>query len=144
MSRISLANVAVDSDGEELAPIFEGAAYPLIAPGRYEAQCVQGKFYFDPQFRAWKAILRFRLLSSDQQVVGFFHLGRGESPKAGRRSKYMRAWIIANKAPPTKRQTLSTRVFRGKIFEVEIHTVDHSYDQREHPPGMQYSTVSEI
>jgi len=128
----------------ELGPVCEQEPYPRLEPGRYEGQCIFARIYRDPQFRSWKALLRFRLILSRQQVCGFFHLGQGDKPKAGTRSKYRRAWIIANGDAPRKRQVLSPRVFRGKIFEIEVCSVTRAFDGREHPPGAGYSTVREI
>ena len=133
----------------ESAPVCEGDPYPLFEPGKYEAQGVQACLYRDPQFRRWTVLIRFQLLAnggvaSVGQACGFFNLGQGEMPRAGRRSRYWRAWVIANGAQPRKRQVLSPRVFKGKIFEVEIDTVKHGQDGRKHPIAAQYSTVKEI
>ena len=134
----------VPAGGSDSAPICEEEPYPLLTPGRYKAQCVHASTYRDPQFRSWKALLRFQLLLNGEKVVGFFHLGQGDKPKAGRRSRYWRAWVIANGAQPRKRQELSPRMFKGKIFEVEIDTVKRAQDGGEHPAAAQYSTVKEI
>ena len=72
------------------------------------------------------------------------HLGSKPKPVVGQRSKYRRAWIIANGEQPRKRQTLSRRVFVGKVFEVEIGNVERSHDGREHPKAAVYSVVREI
>jgi hypothetical protein len=129
---------------EEIAPVADGDPYPHYPAGVYEAQCVAGSIYRDPQFRAWKAMLGFRLVPGGEPVCGFFHMGRGERPAAGRRSNYWRAWVIANGDQPRRRQMLSTRVFKWKIFEVRIEDVTKRFDQSEHPEGAIYSTVKEI
>jgi len=128
----------------EIAPVCEADPYPRYPAGKYEAQCVSAQIYRDPHFRAWKALLRFRTATTGELVCGFFHMGRGDEPKAGRRSRYYRAWTIANNGPPRRRQTLSARVFKGKVFEVEIADVAQSFDQRAHPKSLVYSTVREI
>jgi hypothetical protein len=128
----------------QCAPICEKDPYPLLEPGIYEAQCLRTRIYFDPQFRAWKALLEFQLVNREETVGGFIHLGQGESTKAGQRSRYRRAWIIANGEPPKKRQVLSERIFVGKFFEVQIGTVEKAHDGRDHPVGGRYSTVTEI
>jgi len=84
------------------------------------------------------------LLPDAPPVSGFFHMGAGERAKAGPRSKFWRAWVIANGAPPRKRQTLSRSIFKGKIFEVLIGDVTKTFDGREHPSCGVYSTVKEI
>src|SRR5215472_17223957 len=96
MTRLRVAGSSDDSQEEEVAPVCEEKPYPLYEPGRYEAQCTHACIYRDPQFRSWKALLRFRLVPSGDEVCGFFHLGEGDRPDAGPRSKYRRAWVIAN------------------------------------------------
>jgi len=137
------------SEPEECGPVCEENPYPLLQAGKYEAQCVHSCLYRDLQFRRWTALLRFQLLASGSltslgPVCAFLNLGNREKSKAGRRSRYWRAWVIANGEQPRKRQVLSPRVFKGKIFEVEIGTVKRAHDGREHPVAAQYSTVKEI
>ena len=129
---------------EEVAPVFEGTEYARLKPGKYSAQCVHAKVYFDPGFRTWKALLRFRLTDGGVEVYGFFNLGRGEKPHAGRRSRYWEAWTLANGAPPRKRQTMTARVFRGKVFLVEVANVTQAGDGKPHHPDVIYSTAKRI
>lgn len=138
------ARLAPQLQRGEIAPVAEGDPYPRYPAGVYDAQCVAGGIYRDPQFRAWKAVLKFRILLSGKPVWGFFHMGRRERATAGRRSNYWRAWVIANGDGPRRRQVLSPRVFKGKIFEVRIEDVTKRFDQSEHPEGAIYSTVKEI
>ena len=77
-------------------------------------------------------------------MFGFLNLGNHAKPHAGRRSEYWRAWVIANDAPPRKRQTLSPRAFKGKLYEVRIDDVTRRFDGRDHHPAAIYSTVKEI
>lgn len=77
-------------------------------------------------------------------VYQFLNLGRGKEPKAGRWSKYTRAWVIANGAPAKKRQRLSDRVFKGKMFQVDIDYVQRSFKGIAHPDGQIYSVVKDI
>jgi hypothetical protein len=104
------------------------------------------------QFRKWglfqsgcaMALLRFRLLEGEKEVYGFFNLGRGAKPKAGRRSRFFEAWTMANGGAPRKRQTMTARVFRGKVFRVAIADVDRNCDGKPHHPSAIYSTVKRI
>jgi len=125
-------------------PVCEQAPYPRYEPGTYEAECVATDIYRDRQFGSWKCILRFLILADGSPIFCFFHLGSKKNPTAGARSEYRRAWIIANGEQPRKRQTLSRRVFIGKIFEVRIADVQKRHDGREHPKAAIYSVVKEI
>ena len=125
-------------------PICDDASYPRYEPGIYDAECVGADIYRDPQFRAWKCRLKFSILPDGDPVYGFFHLGRRDSPHAGPRSEYRRAWAIANGNLPRKRQVLSHRTFKRKIFQVEIADVTSRFDKRPHPDVAVYSTVKQI
>jgi hypothetical protein len=128
----------------EVGPVFEGKEYARIEPGEYAAQCAHAKVYRDPGFRTWKALLRFRLIDGGQEIYGFYNMGRGESPHAGRRSRYWAAWTLANGAPPRRGQTMTPRVFRGKVFLVQVSDVTHTGDGKPHHPSAIYSTVKKI
>jgi len=131
-----------ESSGRE--PVCEEAPYPRYEPGIYDAECLEANTYRDPRFRAWKCRLKFSLLPDGGPVYGFFHLGRRDNPHAGRGSKYHRAWTIANDKAPMKRQTLSSRIFTKKIFQVEVSDVAKSHDGRVHHEAAVYSTVKQI
>lgn len=130
--------------GSQPEPVCEESPYPRYAPGTYEAECLAAVVYRDPRFRAWKARLKFSLLPDGDLIYGFFHLGGREKPHAGPGSEYRRAWIIASGAAPRKRQELSSRTFKRKIFQVRIDDVTARFDQRPHPEAVIYSTVREI
>lgn len=127
-----------------LEPVSAHGPYPRYEPGEYEAECVSASIRRDPQFRTWKADLRFCLLPDGEPIWGFLNLGRGEKPHAGRRSEYWRVWVIANGAQPLRRQTLTVRAFKGKIFKVRVADVTRRSDGRDHLPEAVYSTVHEI
>lgn len=129
---------------EEAVPISGESPYPHYSPGTYQAQCMHACIYRDPQFRRWTARLEFQLLPEGGHVFGFRNLGTDPKPKAGPRSEYRRDWVMANGEPPRRRQQLSPRVFKDKVFEVRVVDVTKRFDGREHPPGAIYSTVKEI
>lgn len=125
-------------------PVSETGPYPRYEPGRYDAECVSAQIYFDRQFRSWKCALRFSILEDEAPIFCFLHLGSKAKPTAGPRSEYRRAWIIANGGQPRKRQSLSPRIFTGKIFEVIVGDVAKRFDGREHPAQAIYSIVRQI
>lgn len=131
----------VDTD---VAPVCGDVQYPRLEPGTYEAQCVHATIYRDPHFHAWKALLRFCLLPTGEEVCKFFHMGTEVKPKAGPRSEYRRAWIIANDAQPRRRQTMSARVFKDMIFEITVDYVTKRFDGTAHVDAAIYSTVKRI
>jgi hypothetical protein len=83
-------------------------------------------------------------IAGGEEVCAFLKLGSKEKPHAGRRSEYWRVWVEANGFQPKKRQTLSARVFKGKVFEVRLADVTRRFDGRDHPRGAVYTVVREI
>lgn len=137
----------------EAEPVCEHDAYPRYAPGEYEALCVGGRIYWNPLIRANTCELKFQLLwpagaafpSGDSQPISaFFHMGREEKPKAGRRSRYHFAWVVANGAPPRRGQRLSLSAFKGKNFRARVGDVTRRADGTAHHPAEVYSTVKDI
>jgi hypothetical protein len=125
-------------------PVCEETPYPRYEPGVYEAECAEARVYFHPLLRAWKCQLDFQILRNGEPICGFLHLGNKEQPSAGPNSEYRRAWIIAAGQAPRKRQTMTSRVFKGKIFEVRVGDTSRGFDGRGHPEPAVYSTVKEI
>jgi hypothetical protein len=125
-------------------PVCERAPYPRYEPGTYEAECISAEIGFDAMYRRWSCVLKFSILSDGSPVWCFLNLGK--NPKNGKRSRsrYYRAWVIANGERPRNRQTLSSRLFIGKIFEIEIGDVRQDFEKRDHPKGMIYSVVRRI
>jgi hypothetical protein len=107
-------------------------------------RCIRARIYRDPQFRCWKCLLEYQFLDDRGKVAGFFHMGNGETPVAGRRSRYYAAWVKANGETPKKRQVMCSRVFVGKILKVRIEDTIRQHDGGEHSESAIYSTVKEI
>jgi len=127
-----------------MPPVCDEEPYPRYKPGEYLVRCLGGVIYRDPRFKSHKCRLDFQLLDEPVEVSAFFHLGCKEQPVAGRGSEYRRVWVIANGSQPRKRQRLSLRVFKDKIFRVRIDDTRKRHDGRAHPEAEVYSTVKEI
>lgn len=144
-TEVSVLPDACSNDAE--GPVCTHDPYPRITPGEYEAFCYDSLQYQDPRFRhAWKCRLDFRVTTrlGNVKVCGFLHLGTAEKPYVGRSSEYHRAWVLANRGLPRKRQTMRHTVFRGKSFRVVLGDTKKRYDGTEHPEWMIYSTVKKI
>ena len=137
-------NAPITDESLGMEPVCEENPRPHHKAGTYEAECLCAVTYPDRRLRAWKCRLEFRIVPDGGEVYGFFHLGRGDRPHAGPNSEYRRAWTIAAGAAPRKRQTLSRRIFKGKIFEVELGDVTKRADQSEHAKAAKYSVVRRI
>jgi hypothetical protein len=147
-----------DNSKRDQAPVC--ADYPLVEECVCDLRVVRGSIYRAHAFPGspWKAQLEFADPFGERpNLMGFFHLGAREQPKAGKSTRYYAAWCLANGGPPKKRQVLSTRVFVGKFFRVLLRTTVRCWDANAvHPatgkrgllvtlpPDQQYTTVAEI
>jgi hypothetical protein len=64
--------------------------------------------------------------------------------KFGIGSKFVDAWRIASGAWPTRRDRLSTKVFRGHYFKASIQTVTRSQHGDERPATQHYSKIERL
>lgn len=64
--------------------------------------------------------------------------------KFGIGSKFVDAWRIAAGQWPTRRDRLSTKIFRGKYFRASVRTVTRSQHGDERPPGQHYSKIERL
>lgn len=126
MNRISqsAASLKLVSD---LEPEIEWSDYPHIEPGVYPAYCKFAKIYFDHNFKRWTCLLRFEVRSNDllrviaPRVPLWLNLGSNEKPRASRRSRYFKEWILANGGiAPVRHDRLSRCVFVHRMAHVEI------------------------
>src|SRR3954453_3549445 len=100
---------------KRLAPEIEWREYPSIPSGEYSAYCKLAKQYWDPAFRRWTCLLRWDVLSRDllnvvAKIPVWLPLGAHETPRASRRGKFLREWVIANNGPPSRGDRLSLKV----------------------------------
>jgi hypothetical protein len=131
----------VSSDG----PVCDSDPYPHIPASEYLMRCTGAKCYRDPGFHRLVCRLAFSspLVHDGVTIYAFMNLGDGERCP-GRRSRYWKAWTMANAAPPRRGQTMTSRVFLGKWFKVSVADVSHAADQKPNHAAAIYSTVREI
>jgi hypothetical protein len=106
-------------------PAVEWQEYPRIQPGEYPAYCTWAKWYWEPGYKRWTCLLKFKVFSANlMDTLGtipmWFNGGGGEKPRAGRRSLYLPAWVKANGGPPTRRDRLSPSVFVRRMARVRV------------------------
>jgi len=120
--------------------------YPQVEPGDYELYCNEARVYCDPGLKVWKCRYRFvhPMREDFPPLFGFINLGRERKPP-GRRSRYYFEWTIANGQTPRKRQVMSARIFKGKIFLVRVDWVmPRQHDGKTHTLATRYSLVKGI
>jgi hypothetical protein len=107
---------------EDVGPVWDGKVYPRMDPSIYliRVHTIQGPEWVR-RFSRWSIRLECQLMYEPGEVSGFFNLGNDRSgQRAGRASRYWKAWTLANEAAPRKGERMDPRVFLDKMFEVQI------------------------
>jgi hypothetical protein len=100
--------------------------YPHVIPGVHAAYCHTARIYFDRTFARWVCFLGFDLMVAEsgetiaRGIPSWLSLGKGECPRASRRSKYFAVWVQANGAGPRRHDRMGASVFRHRMARVQI------------------------
>jgi hypothetical protein len=128
-------------------PVWEGAEYTRVAEGRYSA--VASRFQgpeWVRRYGRWSLMVEFELLSERDsvRVCIFFNMGTNrEQPKAGRHSRYFKAWTIANGCLPKRGQAMDPEVFLdGQVYEIEVCDSCRDSEERQKTDAEVYSRVT--
>ena len=92
-------------------------------------------------------LVEFELLGEKEsiRVCAFFNMGNGAQPKAGRLSRYFRAWTIANGELPYKGQRMDPEVFmEEQIYEIEVDDCSKGINDELKSDAEIYSVVTRI
>lgn len=128
--------------------IWQGAEFPRIAPGNYQAACIgwQGPEWVRA-FRRWSLRLEFSLLSENVLVSMFLNMGNDPTnPHVGRRSKFYAVWCQANGEMPRRGQQMALDTFLapGLIYLVRVEDALKDGKDELKPDALVYSRVTEI
>jgi hypothetical protein len=130
-------------------PIWDGAEYPRVAEGRYTAVAsrIQGPEWVR-RYGRWSLMVEFDLLGESESVgvCIFFNMGTNRAqPKAGRHSRYFKAWTLANGDLPRRGQAMSPEVFlEGQVYEIEVENSGKDSEERQKTDAEVYSRVTAI
>ncbi len=133
---------------ERPALTWQGADYPHVPEGNYQASCTgwQGPEWC-VGFRRWSLRLEFSLHGEDSQVSAFLNMGDNPNePRIGRRSKYFALWCQANGEMPRSRQPMTPDTFTepGLIYLVRVEDAVKDGKDELKPDALVYSRVTEI
>ena len=104
-----------------------------LEPGIYPAFSQHAKIYRDPMFARWTCAVGFAitddsLTNTIARLSWFLNLGKGETPHAGRRSNFWRAFILANGGHlPGRADRMSPRIFEHRQCTVEVVAVGRDF-----------------
>jgi hypothetical protein len=116
---------------------------PRLPDGEYQVEFVRHEER--TQWKAKKLLLWFKIfLGNKFQGVELFMSCQIPQKKWGSGSKFIRAWAIATGKLPKRFDRVSTNVFRGKIFNVQVRTVTKDSAQKEIPAAAQYSIIDHL
>jgi hypothetical protein len=133
------------TEEQDVAPACTVDLPPLVPEGTYEVVFVRAE-----KARIWdarqKVFLHFRIMDQGAyldralfMIVTFPTHGR-----LSLSSKYLREWSLAAGTRPTRRDRLSTQVFRHKVFLARVRTVTKDHLRQERPRHAQYSVIDTL
>lgn len=124
--------------------------YPLLDPGEYVAACIDASYEWARRWSAWKA----RLVLVPQNYFGrpyvgrlckFLGLGKNpEAPYAGPRSEFRLLWVEVNGEQPTRPDVTDMSIFAGRLYKIDVVTVDKNGKCEPLAAPHWYSTVRRI
>src|SRR5262249_40541671 len=137
--RMSAAHLrAVDPD-EHREPDDDGNAWdgqfdveakedsaPWLEPGLYDAIVIRGNvrtYKWSDKQETRRLVLQFEIVNhrtAGTKLEFICALPR----KVGGKSKFMRAWEVANGGPAKRRDRLKLSVFRHRMFQIEVGDVE--------------------
>ena len=120
-----------------------------IPPAIPDGEDYEVKFVGAEQSHQWnseKVFLWFELLTPGEWVGTHFFMACNAKPDGrwGPAHKYLQAWILANGAPPKRRDRMSTKVFRDKVFRARVRKVTQNANKTSRTPAQQYSVIAEL
>lgn len=128
---------------------WEGADYPHIPPGDYQAVCNrwQGPEWVRA-YRRWSLRLEFFLLAENCCASAFLNFGsdpKGPRPQ-GPRSRFYAAWCMANGERPRKGQQIALETFTevGLLYLVRVADCTKDGMDADKPDALIYSRITEI
>jgi hypothetical protein len=128
---------------DDIAPPLEGEFEPLVPPGQYVVSYIRADSY-EMQINGIstpKISLTFRIVKgpyAETQLLRHYNLRT--DGKMGRRSAYLREWLIANGGEDPRRlqkDRMSVQAFKGKEFIAKVTTTKSR-------GGYEYSKIAEI
>lgn len=120
---------------------------PLIPDGFYTAQCISYNYGFIVGGKAKKLFLHFKILSEGKffgiEIFRAYNMPKDGKIKLG--SDYYKAYCLAygwNK--PSRRDRMSPKIFKNKIFKIKTRKATPKYGNKEMPENFKYSVVDYI
>lgn len=142
----SVGSLPDESKAEEkdLEPTCTSDIPPLIPDGAYEVVFVRAE-----EKVLWgrpKVFLQFRIMEAGAYLgqVLFMAVTFPSHGRFALSSKYLQQWSLAAGKRPGRRDRMSTRIFRNKVFLAKVRTVTQSSDGNDRPLDSQYSVIDKL
>ena len=126
-----------------------GEKRPLIPEGKYNVQCIRIEKSYS-HYKSLKMFLTFRIIDGPHMGIDLFMAMNLIDSRTGkpfktvpRGSKYYENWVIANNNYlPSRKNRMSSAIFKNGIFEVVVRTVKPKFpDGTEKPDCFYYSVI---
>jgi hypothetical protein len=134
----------IEASDDDWAPTALDDARPLVPPGEYMALCYRTKVVYHRAFKRRLILADFQIADGEFQGT---HLQRFYTAVelVERGSSYYKEWTVANGGvAPRRRDRMAPRKLAGKVFKVEVRTVEKGWDGRALPEALRYSKVAAL
>jgi hypothetical protein len=127
-----------------------GESPPLILEGIYCVQCDECKEVYYQAYNSNKLLLRFRIIEGQYESTELCMFINLTDPRTGKRYKeftpntaYYVNWVVANNENlPPRKDRMSYRIFKNKIFEAKVRTTKRRFhDGMAMPKCLNYSVI---
>lgn len=132
------------TEGTDFEPSCQIDVPPLIPAGEYEVT-----FHGAEEKRLWgknRLFLHFRVAQQGEYLgqALFMAVTMPTNGSFSISSKYLAQWSLAAGNRPARRDRLSTKVFRGKLFLARVRTVKNGHDGKERSASWHYSVIDSL
>lgn len=143
-----MTNMSADHDAFEEEFGVDGDVRSVLPEGEYEVVCTGAEIIELYKFgRARKLFLHFQVYGGEHNGTRLFlpMTAPAKGEKMGRGSKLYANYMIANGSPPARRDRVSLKVFKGRVFQVRVKTVCPAFESGKlKPESFHYSIVAEL
>jgi hypothetical protein len=130
---------------EDLSFTCNSEIPPTIAEADdYEVQFLKAEKHV--MWNRTKLFLWFRVVSAGESFGKelFMPCNIPQNGRFGTSSKFLCMWVLAAGQKPTRRDRMSTVVFRNKVFRAKVRTVKQTSKQVERNKDQQYSVIDTL
>ncbi len=119
----------------------------LIPEGKYDVGFIRAEktwLYGREKIFLWFQIVDLGEFLGIQLYMACNAPKKRQKGKVATSNKYYQSWVLAAGRRPVRADRMSTKVFRGKVFLVQVRTVTTNARNVARSPQLQYSIIDHV